>query len=165
MNNHFNIDTSEHSKTLFMMMGLPHSGKSTLVKKAKKENDVIVSADRVREIMHGGFIQEKENKIWEYRETFLIDMLDQGFNIFIDETNIHQYLRNTIIHNAKKYNYSIIGVVVQTPKEICYERFKKEGEKKYNQMKSVIDKMEENWQPPKIEEGFDKIIKIKGYNN
>jgi predicted amidohydrolase len=43
--------------------------------------------------------------------------------------------------------------------------FKKEGEKKYNQMKPVIDKMEENWQPPKIEEGFDKIIKIKGYNN
>lgn len=147
---------------LYVMVGLPGSGKSTIAQKVKNtlRDTIIVSRDNVRFSMINKedqyFAKEKEvfktyiNKINQY--------LSEGYNVIADATHLNAASRNKLLKNVHGYN-ELIAIVANTPIENCLERnSKRSGRKKVPD--ETIKSMANNFHEPTLEEGFDKIICI-----
>lgn len=143
-------------KTVYIMVGLPRSGKSTYAEKYKG-NKAIISADQLRYLVYGQrFWGPGEDMMWAIRKIALTMLMEQGIDIVIDETNTTEARRKSIIELARKHNYIIEVVVINTPKEICIERARAEGDEK---IIPVIERMAEQLEPISLAE-VDYIYKI-----
>lgn len=147
---------------LYVIVGLPGSGKSTIAQKVKNtlKDTIIVSRDSVRFSMVNKedqyFAKEKEvfktyiNKINQY--------LSEGYNVIADATHLNAASRNKLLKNVHGYN-ELIAVVADTPIENCLKRnLKRSGREKVPD--EVIKNMANNFHKPSFKEGFDKIICI-----
>ena len=143
---------------IYMMVGLPRSGKSTFVDLNLKEMLPIVSADRLRLLIYGQkFWAPGEKLVWTIRSIIIKSLLEQGIDIVIDETNTTKERRREIIDLAKEYNYSVKAVIIETPKDICINRAKMEGD---NNIIPVIERMAEQFEEVDLDE-VDYIYRYK----
>ena len=147
---------------LYVMAGLPGSGKSTIAQKVKNtlRDTIIVSRDNVRFSMINKedqyFAKEKEvfktyiNKINQY--------LSEGYNVIADATHLNAASRNKLLKNIHGYN-ELVAIVADTSIEDCLKRnSKRSGREKVPD--EVIKNMANNFYKPSFKEGFDKIICI-----
>lgn len=112
-------------KRIYCMIGLPCSGKTTLVKKIieKEPRIVVVSADTLRKTIFGrDFFEPGEEIVWAVRKYMLMSLMSWGNPIIIDETNLTKYRREKIINLAGQFDYEVYGLILDTPKEVCIER-------------------------------------------
>ncbi len=79
---------------LFILQGLPASGKSTFAKqKAKEEkNTIIINRDKIREMLKGVYSEfpfgsNMENLVTKIEDHALQSALLQGYNVISDNTN------------------------------------------------------------------------------
>lgn len=135
--------------TVFIMVGLPRSGKSTYAEKYKG-NKAIVSADQLRYLVYGQrFWGPGEDMMWAIRKIALTMLMEQGIDIVIDETNTTAARRKPIIELARKHGYFVEAVVIDTPKEVCVERAKADGD---DNLITVIERMAAQYEPVAPEE-------------
>lgn len=145
-----------------MMVGLPGSGKSTLV--GKFINPAIfdlLSTDLYIETMasiHGLTYNEAFPKyIDDAQKAFnrqLQDSLDDGFNIVHDQTNLTMKKRKRILDQIPSSYYKVC-VWVSCPFSIAMERSNRPGK---IIPEHVMKTMNDSLQEPKLIEGFDDVI-------
>lgn len=154
-------------KNLFMMIGIPGSGKSTYAKELCEglDNTVIISRDEIRYslVPKDEEYFSKETLVFNTFIDRINDSLDKYDNVIIDATHINISSRKKVIDKIKnKENIKITGVCFIVPFEVALERNnKREGRAKVPEgaMKNmaarfvVPDKNYENY--------FNNII-IKG---
>lgn len=144
-------------KKMYMMCGLPRSGKSTWIN-SNKGNAVIVCADSLRYLVYNQrFWDSGEPLMWSIHTIMLKALLEQGVNIIVDETNTTPQRRKPLIDLAKRYGYTVTCVRATASKELCLHRAEENGD---NHIKDIIYNMAMNFVEPKLEEGFESIIKI-----
>lgn len=75
---------------LIMCVGLPGSGKSTWAKAACKQNPgwIRVNKDSLRE-MFGAYSKSKEKAVIRARDVLVTTLLQNGYNVIVDDTNLH----------------------------------------------------------------------------
>ena len=150
--------------TIYVMVGIPGSGKSTWIKKNLGENFPVVSRDLIREDL--GYA-EKDEKILGTREqeetvTKLQNrkirwFLGRGISFAIDDTNLGKYLSGlieTLRKSPKKPK--IIGVIIRTPLSVASKR--RPGIPFF-----VLSRMKKNQLSLDLSL-FDKVIFSKGIN-
>lgn len=131
-------------KTVYIMVGLPRSGKSTYADKYKGYK-AIVSADQLRYLVYGQrFWGPGEDMMWAIRKIALTMLMEQGIDIVIDETNTTAARRKPIIELARKHGYSVEAIVIGTPKKTCIARAIAEGDER---IIPVIERMAEQYEP------------------
>jgi len=148
---------------VFVMCGLPGSGKSTWTK--EKHSDLpIVSRDLIRAKL--GFTkdadekavltagQEKQVTTEEYWQIAKYAKKKQSF--IIDDTNSIPKYRKDLIQTLRTYGAKIIGVNVETPVEICINR--RRGQIPEEAMRRIAAK-----RLPLRKEDVDELIEVKGY--
>lgn len=140
-------------KKLFMLVGLPASGKSTCAEiLTKTEGALIVSSDAIREELLGNVNdQTKNEEIFKEVENRILYGLKNN-NVIYDATNINYKRRMEFllkIKNAKK-----IAILIATSYEECLERNSK---RKRKVPEDVIKRMYYNLDVPQTYEGFDEI--------
>jgi predicted kinase len=146
--------------TIKIMCGLPRSGKSTWIER-NRNNEVIISADQLRYAVYNQrFWDGGEKLMWGIRDVMLKYFLDQGVDIIVDETNVSKWSRKPIIELAKKAGYVIIGYLLDYAMHECIERAEAGGDKEL--LTPVIERMDKQFEPPTLDEGFDKIYVIEG---
>lgn len=116
-------------RVLFIMVGLPCSGKSTDIKRNELE-DYTISSDELRvkfgaqyydvDGCHIGMAVDK--KVWATVDEMLISRFKQGATTILDSTGL--YNLNPLLELCKKYRYRVVYVVKDTPIEVCIERNK-----------------------------------------
>jgi len=126
---------------LYFMVGLPRSGKSTLVKTLKKEipNLVVVSGDKIRlAVYNQRFWAPGEATVHSVKQTMARTLLAEGYNVLIDDTNTSWKSIETIweIDASPKY------IIVDTPPHECIERAEKSNQK---DLVPVISRMSPNF--------------------
>lgn len=141
---------------LYVMIGLPASGKSTIAKEiAKQENAEIISTDELRkELLNDINSQENNNLIFTEAENRLKANIKNGKNVIFDATNINYKKRRHLLNRFNKYNVEKIAILVATPYEECLERNAKRERKVPEE---VITRMYHNFYIPQYYEGFDNI--------
>lgn len=148
---------------LFMMIGIPASGKTSLAEQiAKSEDAEIVSSDNIRKELYGDEnIQGDSNEVFKIVENRIIDGLKNNKNMIYDATNINYKRRMAFLQKIKKIKIEKIAIMVATPYEQCLIR---NSQRKRQVPEEVMKRMYFNFYVPQYFEGWDDI-QIKYTNN
>ena len=127
------------------MIGIALSGKTTF-RKANFDHEVI-------QLSYFGNNRKKEI---EYIE----GCLKQGKNVVVDDTNLTRSIRKIHVDLAKKYDAQVIGIFMNTSAGIIEQRRTRRN-KQFPI--AVINKQLKDLETPNKDEGFDKLLVYKNY--
>ena len=135
---------------LYMMIGLPASGKTTcannIVKTLSGEGRQIVrvSNDSIGKLMTGhNFCKNAGGFILASTELFVRYILSQGVNVVLDNTSLTVFSRSKWFDIAREYNADVIGYFLNLSLDVCIERNKTRKESVPEEViREMFDKME-----------------------
>lgn len=117
---------------LVMLKGLPGSGKSTFARKWAKEsfNTKRINKDELRSMLDDGkWSKANEKFVLSIRDSLITSALIDGFNVIVDDTNLHPKHEETLRKLAKDFKptYGIdvtfeIKDFTDVPIEVCIKR-------------------------------------------
>ena len=142
--------------TVYTMVGIPGSGKTTWAMNFLEENPncVYISSDQIRKTMYGS-----EDVLGDARAVFgeadrqLREAISQGKNVVYDATNISKRARKEIL----QYNAKHIAICMDTPRDVCL-KFNKLRHRKVPE--EVIYSMDRHFVEPTESEGYSEIIHV-----
>lgn len=142
--------------TLYMLIGIPGSTKSTYAKKlAEETNAIILSSDSLRNEMFGSEDNQEHNaEVFIELHKRCKDGLSKLNNIIYDACNINQKKRTFFLKELNKIDCYKKAVIMATPFELCLENNSKRDRKV---PEYVIKRMRANFHFPLYSEGFDDI--------
>lgn len=152
---------------LYILCGLPGSGKSTFANKLiaeYKENTCLFSSDEIRAELWGSEeCQKNPEKVFSLMQDRTIEALKKGYNVIYDATSLTRKSRKNIISRSKKIA-NLICYIIWSPIEMCVAQ---DASRKRTVGKAVIDKMAKTFQAPYYDEGFAEINAIipQGFNS
>jgi predicted kinase len=146
---------------LFLLIGLPGSGKSTVAKQLLAEcpQMQLISTDVIRGQLFGSeVIQGPWLLIWEEVERQFQQAIATGKTAIYDATNAQRRNRRELITLARDSGFAhITGIWVQTPVWLCLAR----NQRRDRQVpEEIILRMHRQLRdaPPSLEEGLDCLI-------
>lgn len=147
---------------LYILIGLPGSGKSTYAEKELSKTAIILSSDAIRKELLNDETNQDNNRLifstlYNRARIHLID----GKDVVIDATSINRFERARVLDNFKDLDIERIAIYFNTPAKVCCERDKNRARTVGN---DIIYRYKNKFEFPKKDEGFDKIIVIKGDN-
>ncbi len=96
------------SREVIILKGLPASGKTTWAKKFVEEHSNTykrINKDDLREMLDAGkWSKDKENFILQMRNRIMVDSLNNGCSVIIDDTNLHSKHQLTVENIINSYN-------------------------------------------------------------
>ena len=143
--------------TLYISCGVPGSGKSTFLKKNKKEDEIIVSRDEIRFnlLKKGDAYFKNEKQVYNLFIQKIGKELSIGKNVYADATHLNENSREKLLNNLKKFfpnlNFNIEIIFFKVPLHICLERNnKRDGREKVPEnlvvhMFNLLDKSYTNY--------------------
>lgn len=138
--------------TLYTMVGLPGSGKSTFSK--NHAECVVVSTDEIRaELFGDASVQAKSDEVFRIAFQRIAENLKNGKDVIFDATNVSVKSRKS----SFRFNAKHVAVYVSTDVAECKRR-NANRDRKVNE--NVIDRIASRLVIPTKAEGFDEIIVI-----
>lgn len=118
-----------HGIVVFIMCGIPGSGKSTWAQENHSDLELI-SRDIIRaELGHTSSADEKavlsadlENKVTAEEYARITKCIKMKRSFIIDDTNTNPKYRKNLLDTLRSYGIYIVGVNVVTPLETCITR-------------------------------------------
>jgi len=154
-------------KHIIILVGNIGSGKSTLCHKFSKKDYVIISRDSLRYGIGGGnyiFNPKYESIIWSVELEIVKQFLKLGVNLVIDEVGINKAMRSRYISLAKKFDYKIDCYEfpkISMKKSVDRRMTNPHGQPNRLLWEAVWEKFNKMYEKPTLNEGFNKIIKVK----
>lgn len=158
---------STNKQRLFILTGIPGSGKTTLSKSMVEslgDNVVHISRDDIRcELKGCEYSREVEAKVFKCYISKIATSLKLGYDVIADSTNLtksKRYIYFALCEALKKSELAevdVIGVFVSTPLSKCIERnSRRTGMEKVPE--EVIESMHSTIEEPSYDEGFRVIM-------
>lgn len=145
--------------TIYVMVGIPGSGKSTYAKKLEEKGAVHISLDVIRNKLVEETGTRNEGKVFSEGLKQMKEALSHGKDVICDSTNVYIAKRKPYFQVANEFNAKIIAIFVNTDKKECLERnSKREGIAKVPAV--AIHTSAKKLVPPTMEEGFDEVIEV-----
>ena len=142
--------------TLYIMIGLSASGKSTKAKElSEKYNTIVISSDSIRGELGDVIDQSHNDEVFKIFHQRIKSELIGGKNVIADATNISIKSRRNIISYVENIDCRIVGLLMTKPSDLCIEH---NIYREYPVPHHVIQKQMMNFQIPFYEEGFDNIL-------
>lgn len=157
------------NNALWLMGGIPNSGKSTAAKKfadQSKEAEApveIVSRDKIRFslLRDGDPYFSRETEVFETFINEINNKLRSGSIVIADATHLNKASRAKLMRRISK-DYPINIMWVSTSMKTCLTRNEtRKGTRAYVPVEQIID-MKNNLVYPTLDEGFEKIVIISG---
>ena len=143
--------------TIYMMCGIPLSGKSNIAKELSIEKDAVIhSSDSLREELWGDeSIQQDNKELFRELHTRIKSDLGTGQNVIYDATNINYKRRMAFLQDIKDIDCEKIAVLCMKPYEDC---LKDNQERDRVVPEDVIKRMYKTFVIPQSFEGWDSVI-------
>lgn len=143
--------------TLWVMVGLSGSGKSSVAKEIAENNPntIIVSLDNIGEELTGDYgNQENNEEVFKVFRKRIREALENNMNVIADATNITMRSRRAIIENVKCIECRKIAYLIPKPFDQC----KIDNLNRQHPVPNeVLDKQIRKFQVVFYEEGWDLI--------
>ena len=127
------------------MIGIALSGKTTY-RKANFEHEVVQLS----------YFDNNRKKEMNHIE----ECLKEGKSVVVDDTNLTQEIRKLHLDLAKKYNAEVIGIFMNTSRGLIEQRRRRRADQL---PEAVINRQLRDLETPTKDEGFDKLIVHKDY--
>ncbi len=151
------IDYSKKHPILYMMIGMPGSGKSTYIQKHLLKLPVLCKDIMRLDIFRQEYDQAHEIHISRISK-YLSDILaDNKISFILDETNLKSMRREKIIELYKDKMY-IVGICICASLEKCKER-------RLHFPEGIMKQKWEEFELPTMNEGFDELLIIDNIDN
>lgn len=123
---------------LTLTVGLPRSGKSTW---SRDQGVPVVNADSIRLALYEhAFIKSAEGMVWAIAEIMVKALFISGHShVILDTTNCTKYRREKWKSSLWTRHYQVFS----TPKEVCLQRAKAQGQ---DYLEAVIEDMTSKWE-------------------
>lgn len=108
--------------TLYVMCGIPGSGKSTFAKKYLPGTYVSRDEIRFNHLKPGENYFSVENTVWKEFIQKISNSLKAGHDTIADATHISVPSRMKLFRALHSCEYNVVFVVLKTPYTICVER-------------------------------------------
>lgn len=132
---------------LYVMCGIPGSGKSTLSKKIASENDAVrFSLDEM------GYV--RQHKLIPH----IVEALKNGESVVADSLYIKAQWRAELLEAVKDMDIKRVLLYMDVPLDVCIQRNRG---REYPLHDFVVEHQFERFEPPALEEGWDEIIYVK----
>jgi len=151
------------NNTLYIVVGLPGSGKSTYATNFIKDKDIeYLSSDELRAKFGSGETDQTcTNQVFGHIKRKVDEFLKDGKNVLVDATNVNRKERSHYINTAKKYGTKVVAIVFKMDRQGLIDRNKKRGEQGGRVVPTfVIDKMLAKYEEPSYSEGIDMVIYV-----
>lgn len=152
--------------TLYLLCGMPFSGKTTLGKTIARQLDSsYISLDEINEargLRGGDGISIEE---WEKTHSIAIlqmqTMMPTSQDIVLDDTNCFRWLRDRFRQLAAEYNYQTTVVFVDVPVSEIWQRMSANQKTQTRHMvkPEIIKEMTKTFEPPEEDEN---VIRYDG---
>ncbi len=148
---------------VYIMVGVPASGKSTYVKEHLGSDVVVLSSDALRGELLGDETRQDKNA-YIFRELYnrAKRFVKEGRDIVIDATSIDRERRAKVLSHFDLNKVEVVAIYLDTPIEECYTR---DEARNRTVGRSVIDKFAGKLEVPTIDEGFSEVIVVKQVPN
>lgn len=148
---------------MYVMVGIPASGKSTYIAEHMGENDICISHDKIRFAM----VREDEDYFAKEKEVYsaFIAAIDKALegnyaHVWVDATHISKASRAKLLRRLHVHPTKTVAIVMNTDFNTCRSRnIGREG--RACVPSSAMNKMHYDFEEPNLEEGFDDIITIQ----
>lgn len=139
--------------TLYLPIGPPASGKSTLarwmVEEGHLHEDAIVSTDRLREILTGNRSdQSANNVVFRMAEQIAINRLLRDLDVFYDATNLNPAWYQLVLNTAVRLGAQIKMVMMVANDPECRKRNAKRPNPVPEQVMESFFRMRHNFHHP-----------------
>lgn len=144
--------------TLWIMVGLPAAGKSTVAKKIAEENDtVIISTDEIRAEVCDGDIndQSKNADVFSIFYKRIQENIENGINVIADATSVSIKSRRRIIECVGSMLCHKIAFIIAKDIQDCIND---NLHREHPAPEETIIRMWRNFQTPFYEKGFNDIV-------
>ena len=146
----------EPTKSLYMMVGLPQSGKSTI---ARKMGYPVVNPDSIRLALHGEqFIGQMEPYVWAIARTMVEALFLAGHDaVVLDATNVTRARRDA----WKSGKWERIAVEMDEAEGVCQQRAAARedlNEEDRKGLSEAIERMSEQYEPILDEEDIEQFV-------
>lgn len=146
------------TNTLYVLVGLPGSGKSTWAQKQNQDKVSVISTDKIRLVCFGNEQDQTHNgRVFDIAYCTLRGKGMENENCIFDATNLDRKTRKRIFKELKSYFAKFVAIYFDVPLEICLER---------NAMRTrvvpshVIENMAKKLEKPTAQEGFSGVFTI-----
>lgn len=147
--------------TLYVLVGLPASGKSTWAQQQKFTNCVYINTDK--------HVQNYANEVGKTYSEVFTDYMPQAIELMMNEVHeavdagkdiIWDQTSTTRASRVRKFThtqqYKKVAVIFRTPEPVEHKRRLNSRPGKVIPL-DVLATMSEQWEEPTIQEGFDEI--------
>lgn len=109
---------------VYMMVGVPASGKTTKAKQlALDHNAIVISSDEIRGMLYGNESDQTDpNKVFNILFKKAKEEIFKGNNVIIDATNTKRKNRVNIFEKLRSDNCLFTAYVMSTPIKECLNR-------------------------------------------
>lgn len=134
-------------QTLYVMCGIPGSGKSTLSKQiANEQNLVRLSLDEM------GYI--RQYKLIPH----IIEALENGESVVADSLYTKKQWRTELLKAVRHIGCRCVLLYMSTPLDVCISRNRG---RKSSLPDFVIEDIYNSIEPPTLDEGWDEVKEVK----
>ena len=156
-----------------MFIGLPASGKSTLIKAIKQPNDWVYSTDAYIEMVasssgksYDEVFQETIKTATSEAEKYLTLAIATKAPIIWDQTNLSKKKRKRVIDRLTSSGYRVVAYCVMPPETV--EDITEWNRRLHNRPgksipEHVIGNMVRSYETPELDEGFSSIRRYNIY--
>lgn len=143
--------------TLYMMVGLPASGKSTVANHLG-DKVIVRSSDDLRDkLLEDINNMERNGEIFDILCSLIKSDLYNGNDVVYDATNIYSKYRKQFLESLKLLNCKKVCIFMNIPFSDCCKRNKSRNRVvPFDAMYKMRDRLD----PPKMSEGWDEIFEV-----
>lgn len=147
---------------MYMVIGAPGCGKSTYIQNHLKENELVISRDKIR----FGMLNDNDEYFSKEKEVYneFIKQIDAAIaadaTFYVDQTSLNGAARNKLFSRLKKKPDKVIGIYFTTSLDTILQRNAQRTGRALVPEDAVIN-MFNSLTKPTLEEGFDEILEVE----